>query len=234
MIIYWKTLFKKHTKDSDDFPFGIRFYDSEQGGGKTLSMVFDATELKKKYPDMFLISNVIIKDFENMETFDTVDELIALLEKSQTHKHTLVIIDEALTYFAENGGIDPALMNKITQNRKCRRFIMLATQKFKRVNNRLRDFSLETVKCCHFLNLQINIVRDDTTLHWDKEEMDFIGRKKYMYIFKRNNELYKRYDTFASVHIDKNLSTSSLLQPSSTAANASLLSASDIFSKHKK
>ncbi len=234
MIIYWKTLFKKHTKDSDDFPFGIRFYDSAQGGGKTLSMVFDAIELKKRYPDMFLISNVIIKDFENLEAFDTVDELIALLEKSQNHKHTLVIIDEALTYFAENGGIDPALMNKITQNRKCRRFIMLATQKFKRVNNRLRDFSLETVKCCHFLNFQINIVRDDTTLHWDKEEMDFIGSKKYMYIFKRNNELYKRYDTFASVHIDKNLSTSSLLQPSSTAANASLLSATEIFSKHKK
>ena len=91
MIIFWKTLFKKHTKDSDDFPFGIRFYDSAQGGGKTLSMVFDAIELKKRYPDMFLISNVIIKDFENLEAFDTVDELIALLEKSQNHKHTFLM-----------------------------------------------------------------------------------------------------------------------------------------------
>ena len=136
MKVYWKTFNKKHTPDPDQFPFGIRFYDAVQGGGKTLSMVFDAIELKKQYPDMKTITNVIIKDFEDMETFETVEELVVLLEKSQENKHTLVIIDEALTYFAENGGIDPALMNKITQNRKCRRFVMLATQKFKRINNR--------------------------------------------------------------------------------------------------
>lgn len=219
MRIFWRTFFKKHTKDPDEFPFGIRFYDASQGGGKTLSMVFDAVELKKQYPDMKLISNVNIKNFKDLYLFDTIDELINLLEYSQSWKHTLVIIDEALTYFAENGGIDPALMNKITQNRKCRRFILLATQKFKRINNRLRDFSLETVKCSHILNFQINIVRDDTTLHWDKDEMDFIGQKKYIYIFKRNNELYSLFDTFASVHIDRSIQTGSLLQPSFTAGS---------------
>lgn len=219
MRIFWRTFFKKHTKDPDEFPFGIRFYDAAQGGGKTLSMVFDAVELKKQYPDMKLISNVNIKNFKDLYLFDTIDELINLLEYSQSWKHTLVIIDEALTYFAENGGIDPALMNKITQNRKCRRFILLATQKFKRINNRLRDFSLETVKCSHILNFQINIVRDDTTLHWDKDEMDFIGQKKYIYIFKRNNDLYSLFDTFASVHIDRSIQTGSLLQPSFTAGS---------------
>lgn len=234
MRIYWRTFFKKHTKDPDTFPFGIRFYDAAQGGGKTLSMVFDAIQLKKEFPDMFLISNVIIKDFENLKTFDSVDELIALLEESQSHKHTLVIIDEALTYFAENGGIDPALMNKITQNRKCRRFIMLATQKFKRVNNRLRDFSLETVKCSHILNFQINIVRDDTTLIWSKDEMDFIGVRKYIYIFKRNNELYSRFDTFATIRLDTSTRTDSLLQASYTPASASTAEIFGKMLKHKR
>lgn len=174
MRIDWRSFKKKFQKDPDTFPFGIRFYDAAQGGGKTLSMVHDALQLKEKYPDMLTISNVIIKNLGGQKNFDTVDELIELLELSQEHNHTLVIIDEALTYFAENGGIDPALMNKITQNRKCRRFMMLATQKFKRVNNRLRDFSLETVKCTNFGFIQINLVRDDTTLHWDKTEMDFV------------------------------------------------------------
>lgn len=215
MKIYWRTIFKHCSREQDHFPFGIRFYDSVQGGGKSLSMTFDAIQLKKEFPDMKLISNLIIKDFPDQENFDTVDELISLLEQSQYNKHTLVIIDEALTYFAENGGIDPALMNKITQNRKCRRFIMLATQKFKRINNRLRDFSLETVFCRHFLNLQINIVRDDTKLHWDKDEMDFIGARKYIYIFKRNDEIFSRYDTFASVKIQKGISTTSLLPAAS-------------------
>lgn len=215
MKIYWRTLLKHFEKDPDTFPFGIRFYDAVQGGGKTLSMVFDAIQLKKQFPDMLLISNVIIRDLPNQINFDTVDELIQALESSQKHKHTLVIIDEALTYFAENGGIDPALMNKITQNRKCRRFIMLATQKFKRVNNRLRDFSLETVKCNHFWFLQINQVRDDTKLQWDKDEMDFLGPKKYTYIFKRNTDLFDRFDTFASISLNKDISTTHLLQAAS-------------------
>ena len=233
MRIYWRTFFKKHTKDPDQFPFGIRFYDAVQGGGKSLSMVFDAIQLKKQYPDMKLISNIYINDFEDEENFDTVEELINLLEKSQENKHTLVIIDEALTYFAENGGIDPALMNKITQNRKCRRFIMLATQKFKRINNRLRDFSLETVKCNHLLNFQINSVRDDTSLHWDKDEMDFVGARKYFYIFKRNNELYSRYDTFASVKLSTSLSTASLLPPSLPTAESAKrkMTLDDLFAK---
>lgn len=219
MKIYWRTITKHFKKDPDTFPFGIRFYDAVQGGGKTLSMVFDAIQLKKQFPDMILISNVIIKDFSQQYNFDTVDELITLLEFVQNKKHTLVIIDEALTYFAENGGIDPALMNKITQNRKCRRFIMLATQKFKRVNNRLRDFSLETVKCHNLWFFQVNVVRDDTTLIWDKDEMDFIGRKKYTYIFKRNTDLFNRFDTYASIKIDKSLSTNSLLSPGSPPAS---------------
>lgn len=213
MRIDWRSFTKKFEKEKDLFPFGIRFYDSPQGGGKTLSMVHDALELKNHYPDMITISNVIIKNLKSQWNFETVDELILLLEKSQEHNHTLVIIDEALTYFAENGGIDPALMNKITQNRKCRRFIMLATQKFKRINNRLRDFSLETVSCRNFGFIQFNIVRDDTSLHWDKDEMDFVGNRKYIYIFKRNIDLFNSYDTFASIKIDKNISTSSLFSP---------------------
>lgn len=212
MKIYWRTFKKHRSKDEDKFPFGMRFYDGTMGSGKSLSMTWDAIQLKERFPDMKLISNLIIKDFPDQKNFDTIDELILLLEESQYNKHTLVIIDEALTYFAENGGIDPALMNKITQSRACRRLIFVCSQKFKRLNNRLRDFSLETVICRSLFGIfQINTVRDDTTLHWDKDEMDFVGQRKDTIIFKRHDSLYERYDTFASVHLSKGLSTTSLL-----------------------
>lgn len=212
MKIFWRTFFKKRTPDQDHFPFGMRFYDGPMGSGKSLSMTFDAIQLKKEFPDMKLISNLIIKDFPNQKNFETVDELITLLEESQYNKHTLVIIDEALTYFAENGGIDPALMNKITQSRACRRLIFVCSQKFKRLNNRLRDFSLETVICRSVLGIfQYNVIRDDTTLHWDKQEMDFVGERKGSVLFKRNDSIFNRYDTFAGVHLNKDISTTSLL-----------------------
>lgn len=214
MKIRWGTFVKKVSLDKDKFPFGLRFYDGVQGAGKTLSMLADTYELLKVYPDLLIISNVKInKEGVNYYLFGSIDELIQLLEKSQKVKHTVVIIDEGLTYFAENGGINPALMSAITQNRKCRRLIMVSSQKFKRLNNRIRDFSLETVVCrCFFGKYQWNIVRDDTNLTWDKELMDFVGAKKYSYIFKRSDELFNSYDTFQNI---KNLTinTSSLFSP---------------------
>lgn len=213
MRLYWRTFFKAHHPDKDKFPFGIRFYDAPQGGGKSLSMVFDALQLKKEYPDLHLISNLKINNWKGALYFSTPDDLIPLLEQSDNWTHTLVIIDEALTYFAENGGIDPALMSSITQNRKVRRLIFVATQKFKRTNNRLRDFSLQTVKCRKFFSFQVNTVRDDTTTRWDKTEMDFVGDKLYTYIFKRHDDLYNSYDTFAKIKINKDIKTGNLLQP---------------------
>lgn len=216
MKIDWRSFIKKFVKDPDNFPFGMVFYDGVMGSGKSLTMVHDALDICKKYNDVLLISNIEFKvetGAKKVIYFETVDELITALEYSQTQKHTWVIIDEALTYFAENGGIDPALMNKITQSRSCRRLICLGSQQFKRVNNRLRDFSMQTIKCNNFGRFQINMVRDDRRLHWDKEEMDFVGPIIEYRIFKRNVELFNSYDTFAGVKLDKNISTSSLFVP---------------------
>lgn len=226
MRIYWGTLFKKCDKDKDKFPFGIWFFDGKQGSGKTLSCVFLALKFKEKYEDLRLVSNVVINGWgEDVEYFSTPTELVQILNGNSNNKHTLVIIDEALSYFAENGGIDPALMSEITQNRKQRRLMFIATQKFKRVNNRIRDFSMRTIKCRSFFSLQYNVVRDDEELIFDKETMDFIGRRVGSFIFKRNNDLFARYDTFAKTEIDTKKRTDTLLTarapaPSFTAPEA--------------
>ena len=202
MKIDWRSFTKKYIKDPDSFPFGMVFYDGVMGSGKSLTLVHDALEICKKYDDVLLISNIEFKvetGAKEVIYFQTVDELITALEYSQNLKHTWVIIDEALSYFAENGGIDPALMNKITQSRSCRRLICLGSQQFKRVNNRLRDFSMQTIQCRNFGRFQINSVRDDRKLHWDKYEMDFIGPLIEYRIFKRNVELFNAYDTFAGI-----------------------------------
>ena len=229
MKIYWSTLFKKCDTDDDKFPFGITFYDAPQGGGKSLSMCFDALELQKQFPDLFLISNMKINNWgDNVIYFSSPKELVSILQtsfdapfsKQSPPMHTLILIDEALSYFAENGGIDPGLMSEITQNRKQRRLMFIATQKFKRTNNRLRDFSLRTVKCRSIFNFQINQVRDDQTVKWDKDEMDFVGKKIETRIFKRNNDLFSRFDTFAKTNINLNSRTDILFSPARAPAQA--------------
>lgn len=206
-----------------NFPFGMRFYDGVMGSGKSLTMVKDALDICKKFDDVLLVSNIEFKvetGAQKVIYFNTIPELLQALEETQNHKHSWVIIDEALTYFAENGGIDPALMNKITQSRSCRRFICLGSQEFKRINNRLRDFSMETVVCRHFGRFQINARRDDTKLHWDKNEMDFVGPVIEYIIFKRNKELFDSYDTFAGVKINTKTRPSALLAGASPPPQA--------------
>lgn len=208
MKVFWNTITKKCHLENDSFPFGIRFYDAPMGGGKTLSMVFDTTVLLKQYPDALVFSNIVLKGVKYYQ-FNNVAELLKLLDLNYktNNKHLIVLIDEGLSYFAENGGIDPALMSSITQLRKNRIFVLISSQKFKRINNRIRDFSLETVHCrCIFKKYQFNTVRDDTQLIFDKQQMDFVGVKKYSYLFKRNDDLFEMYDTLQKIDITQNVS----------------------------
>ena len=215
MKIDWPTFIKRRTPDRDKFPFGIRIYDAPQGMGKSLSMCYDMRKIYNAFDDVSIVSNIKLNLPKNItyQFYNDVEGLIQCLDyvEQQGLRHVLVLIDEGLTYFAENGGIDPALMSKITQNRKNRRFIMISTQKFTRLNNRLRDFSMETVQCTHFGPIQVNRVRDDTKLVWDKNEMDYVGVKKYTYVFKRNNELFNLYDTNQIIKVNTKIKTGSLL-----------------------
>lgn len=215
MRIDFPTFAKRYTPDKDKFPFGMRLYLGEQGCGKTLSMIYDMKKIYNSFDDVSIVSNVKL-NLPHDITYQYFTDVIGLIQsldfvEKQSLKHVVVIIDEGLTYFAENGGIDPALMSKITQNRKNRRFMMISTQKFERLNNRLRDFSLESVDCRHIGNIQYNVVRDDRKLAWDKTLMCYTAPKKYSYVFKRNNELFRLYDTFQVINLDTKTKTGSLL-----------------------
>ena len=206
MKIYWRTLFRKRDKDKDNFPFGVRFYEAYMGEGKSLSSVFDAFQLAYAYPDMLLFSNLKIKDFPAAQiNFSNKEDLYNFLMQIDNdeikYKHILILIDEALPYFSENQGLSVGTISALTNLRKNKVCMFLNTQKFTRVNNRIRDFSKETVKCSTLLGIfQYNQVRDDKKLVWSKDEMDYIGAKKYSYIFKRHNRLYNSYDTLAKIN----------------------------------
>lgn len=205
MKIYWRTLFRKRDKEKDKFPFGVRFYEAYMGEGKSLSSVFDAFQLAYAYPDMLLFSNLKIKDFPAAQiNFSSKEDLYNFLMQIDNDeikfKHILILIDEALPYFSENQGLSVGTISALTNLRKNKVCMFLNTQKFTRVNNRIRDFSKETVKCSTIFGfLQYNQVRDDKKLVWSKDEMDYIGHKKYSYIFKRHNRLYNSYDTLAKI-----------------------------------
>ena len=205
MKIFWRTFFRKRDRDKDKFPFGIRFYEAYMGEGKSLSSVFDAFQLAYEFPDLLLFSNLKIKDYPakqvNFSTKEELEKFLLLIDDDKiNYKHILILIDEALPYFSENQGLSVGTISALTNLRKNRVCMFLNSQKFVRVNNRIRDFSKETVKCSTLFGIfQYNQVRDDKKLVWSKEDVDYVGTKKYSYIFKRHNRLYNSYDTLAKI-----------------------------------
>lgn len=175
MKIYWRTFLRKRDREKDHFPFGVRFYEAYMGEGKSLSSVWDAFQLAYEFPDMLLFSNLKIKDFPTKQiNFSTKYELYNFLIQIDNDevkfKHILILIDEALPYFSENQGLSVGTITALTNLRKNKVCMFLNTQKFTRVNNRIRDFSKETVKCSTIFGIfQYNKVRDDKKLVWSKD-----------------------------------------------------------------
>lgn len=203
MKVYKDTFFKPVHNDNDKFPFAVRLYVAFMGGGKTLSMVADTYEILKEFKDVYVISNVKLNFIENYMYYESVEDLLYYLQLVSDKKHVLVLMDEGLSYFAENGGINPSLLPSLTHSRKNRVLFMISVQFYNRLNNRMRDFADESVHCSHIGNYQINRVRDEHKTVYDKSTFQFIGPRKDTIIFKRNDILYNSYDTLQKIDITK-------------------------------
>lgn len=70
----------KDRRDRDLFrPSGFQVYIGRQGSGKTISAVRHVIELKKRYPDALVITNLNLNVEWKYKQFSTVDELVHLL-----------------------------------------------------------------------------------------------------------------------------------------------------------
>lgn len=203
MKIYFTTLLKKWSRQpKGQFPTGTRAYKGFQGSGKTLSMVFYALELLNEYPTSVIYTNVKIKGIPE-ERYNFIDKDEVLLEglTIQKGRHgVILLLDEAHLFFNKKKGISLDILTAISQQRKDRRKLIISSQIWEDLDISLRKQVKEVVNCKNFFNkLQINTIHDGEDLHWDKNESAYVARKLYTEIWKHNDELYKRYDTYQKI-----------------------------------
>lgn len=205
MKIDFTTLPKKWTRPpKHQFPTGTRAYKGFQGHGKTLTMVHDAIAIHDAFENCMVFSNVMINGLDRYKYFDDEDGLKEAISYRNGRAGVLVLIDEAHLYFNKKGGIPLDMLTAISQQRKDRRKILISSQIWEDLDISLRKQVKEVVNCrCIFRKLQINTVHDGEDLHWDKQEGCYAARKLYTYIFKHNDELYNRYDTYQKIITNK-------------------------------
>lgn len=208
MKIYWKSFKQKYKRPpKNQFPVGSIVFKGFQGSGKTLSLVQYVIELQKQFPDCKIYSNVIIKGLNNFKLITSDDVLNEALTVKNGPQGVAVVLDEAHLYFGKKTGIPLDVLTAISQQRKDRRRMIFTSQIWEELDISLRKQVKDIVNCRNFFGMiQVNSIHDGETLTYDKMKSAYVANKKYTYIFKHNEKLYSRYDTYQKIISNDNYS----------------------------
>lgn len=201
MIIYWKTFKEKYKRPpKNQFPVGSIVFKGFQGSGKTLSLVQYVIELQKDFPDCKIYSNVIIKGLNNFKLITDDNILNEALTIKNGPQGVAVVLDEAHLYFGKKSGIPLDVLTAISQQRKDRRRMIFTSQIWEELDISLRKQVKDIVNCRNFFGkFQYNTIHDGESLTYDKMKSAYVANKRYSYIFKHNESLYSRYDTYQKI-----------------------------------
>lgn len=208
-------------KDKDLFrPSGTQVYVGRQGSGKTVSAVYHAIKLKKRYPKCIIVSNLKLNFLEAVEAIDYLRDSSLFNPKKQyvlfnsmyTLERVLVgvnndkfgvvyIIDEIHTYFnaLESKNIPMFVFTEISQQRKQRKLIIGTSQLFMRAAKPLREQCDNVIVCSTLMGvLTLQKAYDGETLEQDYSGR-LIGDKRKTGFFIHTREIRNAYDTYQKV-----------------------------------
>jgi len=198
--IFYKTLFKKATPSKNSFPVGMVLFVGHQGAGKTISAVHYAQYLQEKYPDTLVFSNITLTGFTNFTRVDP-EALTDLLLKDFGRTPVIYLLDEIQTLLRskKKGSLSADALMSIQQQRKANKTILGTLQEFLDLDISYRRQLRAQVQCRHTANLQIEFWRDPSTLSYDPEKNDYSGKVMDIWIWKRHDDIYAKYDTYEIV-----------------------------------
>lgn len=145
--LFFYYLFKdiKNRSDNPVFEeYGMTIFCGKQGAGKTTAMVEYLERMRKKYPEVLILTNFNYanQDYPLLSFED-------LLEFKNGDKGIIFAIDELQNEFDSTRWNDfpEFLLSQITQQRKQRIKIVGTTQVFTRVVKQIREQTFEVVEC---------------------------------------------------------------------------------------
>jgi len=211
-------------KDPDFFwPTGTQVYVGQQGSGKTISAVKHVLDLKERYPNAVLISNLHLnrlrparfRTAEGLQRvrsmmdprkhyilFETAEQLAqALVGVNNDKRGVIYLIDEIHSYFnaLDSKNIPPYIFTEISQQRKQRKLIIGTSQLFLRMAKPLREQCDNIVVCKTYLGFFTKqTAYDGMTLQQDYDG-SLIGNAKKTGWFFHSRDLRNVFDTYQKI-----------------------------------
>ena len=183
--------------DKNAFPLkGIYMFSGRQGSGKTISMVEYAYRLKKKYPELLIVSNFNCSFARRMNSWEDFYKV------RNGKKGVLFLIDEIQNEYSssDSRNFPPGLLRQITMQRKQSIAIFASSQVYTRVAKPLREQCFYVIECKCFLGRYVRLRCYDADVYNDiidtsdpekRLKMRPIWKHKYI----QSNKLRRMYDT---------------------------------------
>jgi len=211
MRIEYKTFPKKRTRLQRTFPTGTVLFTGAQGAGKSLSGSHYLFNLKKKYPNLYIYSNIELSIADKVIKSEEVADYILdkQFDKDNNQRPIAFFIDEIQTVlFSGQKAVSFETFKAICQQRKALKTIVGTMQEFLDLDIKYRRQLNSVVECFHFGPIQFELWKDPNSLKYNSEALDYVGKTINIGIWKRHDEAYKIYDTFeivdATMKIDDN------------------------------
>jgi SpoVK/Ycf46/Vps4 family AAA+-type ATPase len=208
MKIFLKSFFKKTTHERNPFPVGTVLFVGHQGAGKTLSAVHYIEQLRKRFPDLLVFSNIDVIGATKLKPQDITDTIL----KDYGRQPVVFFLDEIQVLLRTKSGnkervLSEDTLNAISQQRKANKTIVGTLQEFLDLDISYRRQLRAQVQCRHVGDMQIEFWRDPNSLKYDAEKNDYAGKVMDIWIWKRHNFIYKLYDTYEIVRQSINTAT---------------------------
>ena len=199
-LVYWWYKDIKNFDKSLFRPYGVWMFTGKQGSGKTMSLIYKLEQLRKRYPD--------VKIYTNMGyIFQTapLKSLNDLLNKDlyNGEKGTIFVIDEIQNEFSSSTSKDfpESLLSVITQQRKNRILILTTSQVFSRVSKPIREQAYTVVECHTFLGRYTSNKVYDGISYADSYELSPDQRRKarhrkYSFAFTQTDYLRDCFNSY--------------------------------------
>jgi len=217
---------RRDARDPDYFtPSGTQVYVGRQGSGKTISAVRHVRQLKARYPQAVLVTNLSITGMRAMhvETPEQIQRLLAhdsfdaskhyLMFSSAGSMHAVLthvnndkfgviyLIDEIQTYLnaLDSKNVPMSVFTEISQQRKQRKVIIGTSQLFMRMAKPLREQCDNLIMC----NTKLGVMTfqkayDAMTLEQDYDG-SLIGNVRRVGFFVHTKADRTAYDTFQKI-----------------------------------
>lgn len=186
--------------------FGMTTFVGAQGSGKTISLVEKLEQYRKKFPDVYIMTN-----FGYIHQNEPLNDWQQLIDKRSEHG-IIFAIDEIQNEFDvyESRNFNLDILKVITQQRKQGIKILATSQVFTRVSKPLREQTYEIVECYTVggrWTFQKCFNADEYNMFIDNTDMNkkFKVRRKWRKNFIQSNRIRNLFDSYAVIESMKKL-----------------------------